>query len=181
MKNYKTVDYVLIALLAAIGIASKPIFSPIANVITDPFMIPGGSTAGGLYMIWLVVGTQLIKKPHTATLIGSVQGMLAIITGVTGFQGLLSLVVYTLPGVTIDLVLKVIKKHVPLSIRLPLAGLCGNLTGTFLTNLLFFRLKPLPCALFFCMSILSGCIGGYLSLMLTRKLQTINLLCPVND
>ena len=41
--GFSTFDLVLIAVLAALGIATKPIIVPLAHLITGPLFIPGGS------------------------------------------------------------------------------------------------------------------------------------------
>lgn len=43
-------DLVIIAILSALGIATKPIIVPLVHIITGPLYIPGGAVAGGFYM-----------------------------------------------------------------------------------------------------------------------------------
>ncbi len=55
LKGFTVFELILMALLASIGIAAKPVVVPLAHMITVPLGIPGGAIAGGLYMFWIVL------------------------------------------------------------------------------------------------------------------------------
>ena len=42
-------EMALIAVMAALGIAVKPVVVPVAHLIAGPLMIPSGALAGGIY------------------------------------------------------------------------------------------------------------------------------------
>lgn len=174
--RFTTFDMTVMASLAAAGIASKRFISPAVSIFTDFIRIPGGSTAGGFYMMFLIVGALIVKKRHTAATMGFLQGALAIVMGIGNFQGILSLVVYTLPGVAIDLVLRPSYGGDAGKMRLLAAGIAANATGSTLTNLLFFRLAPLPFALWMSLSMTSGAFGGLLAHMLSGKLKAAGVI-----
>ena len=62
-------DHLILAMLAALGIAAKVVVVPLAHMLTGPFFIPGGAVAGGFYMLFLVLGTALVRKRGAALLV----------------------------------------------------------------------------------------------------------------
>ncbi|MCR5649089.1 MAG: ECF transporter S component, partial [Oscillospiraceae bacterium] len=81
LKRFTVRDLLIIAAMAALGIAIKPVVVPLAHLISSPLMIPGGAIAGGLYMMWIVVAFGLTGKHGAPTLTALVQAILVIITG----------------------------------------------------------------------------------------------------
>ncbi|MGE5458894.1 MAG: ECF transporter S component [Methanobacterium sp.] len=172
MARFSTFDLVLIAVLAALGIATKPIIVPLAHLITGPLFIPGGSLAGGLYMFWLVVGLGLTRKYGTATLIGFVQALMVIGTGIIGSHGAMSLLSYTLPGVAVDTGLFLIGRHKAGCLYCCfIGGMLANLTGTLSVNVIFFRLPWLPLLLSIVTAAFSGALGGILAWQVLKALR----------
>ena len=171
LAGFSVRDLVLIAAMAALGVAIKPIVVPLAHLVSTPLMIPGGALAGGLYMMWIVMAFGLTGKRGAATLAGLVQAILVMISGVSGSHGVLSLVSYTMPGLMIDLVFLLLHKKIeslPLAV---LAGVVSNLTGTFCVNLIFFSLPLIPLLLSLAVAAFSGGIGGVISWMLLQLLE----------
>ena len=170
LKKFTVRDLVLIAVMAALGIAIKPLVVPLAHLVSTPLMIPGGALAGGLYMMWLVVAFALTGKYGAATLTGLVQAILVMITGVSGSHGALSLISYTAPGLLVDIVFFIIRRvpdTLPLSM---LAGMLANLAGTVCVNIIFFSLPLIPLLLSLCAAAFSGGVGGVLSYLLLAAL-----------
>ncbi len=93
LDGFSVYELIIIALTASLGLATKPIIVPLTHLITGPLFIPGGSVAGGFYMMWLVLGASLVKKKGTATLIGITQGIIVMITGSFGTHGVLSIII----------------------------------------------------------------------------------------
>jgi hypothetical protein len=149
--------------MAAIGIALKPIVSQLVHLISTPLGIPGGSLAGGLYMMWIVLAAAITGKLGTATLVGIVQAIMIILTAAPGSHGALSLLSYTMPGVMVDLVFlllfKVLRRDFD-KIAAFAGGIISNLTGTMIVNVIYFSLPPVYLILTVLVSILSGGIGG---------------------
>lgn len=169
-------DLTLIAVMAALGIAVKPIIVPLAHLVSTPLLIPGGALAGGLYMMWMVVAMGLTGKRMTATLVGLIQALLAMFTGVTGSHGALSLLSYTLPGLMMDLALFILRKKVDSLPTAFIAGLVANVTGTAVVNLIFFSLPIVPLLLSLSVSAFSGALGGVLSWQLLKALRRYGIL-----
>lgn len=170
LRHFSVKELILIAAMAALGIAIKPLVVSLAHLVSTPLMIPGGALAGGLYMMWLVVAMGLTGKRGSATLCGVVQAILVTVTGIVGSHGVMSLLSYTMPGVMIDLLLLAMRHRVCCRVCAFLSGIVANLTGTVIVNLIFFRLPLVPLLLSLTVAALSGALGGLLSWELLRAL-----------
>ncbi len=169
--NFSVFDLIIVAMLSALGIATKPIIVPITHIITGPLLIPGGVVAGGFYMMWLVLGAGLTGKCGAATLIGLVQALMVFGTGVFGSHGALTLLSYTLPGVAIDLMLWLTRHRIcclPCSF---FAGVLANICGAALVNILYFRLPLVPLMLTLTVAALSGGLGGIIAYKVLQQLK----------
>lgn len=171
IRRFSVYDLIIIALLAALGIASKPVIVPLFHIITGPLFIPGGVAAGGFYMMWLVLGAGITGKRGTASLIGLVQGIIVLGTGVFGYHGVLSIISYTLPGIAIDLGLFFIRHRICCLPCAFLAGLLANLSGSVLINLIYFRLPLVPLVLSLSVAALSGGLGGIVAYKILEKIK----------
>ena len=176
LKGFSSFDLVVIAIVSALGIALKPIIVPLIHIITGPLFIPGGAIAGGFYMLWIVLGIGYVKKFGTGTLIGIVQGLLVIITGAMGTHGIISIISYTLPGFVADIVFLFSKNKNYNILHYMLGCLAANVSGTIISNILFFRLPGLALVLLLSAASLSGALGGIIAWNLLRALKKIDLL-----
>ncbi|RLC49773.1 MAG: hypothetical protein DRI23_08525, partial [Candidatus Cloacimonadota bacterium] len=104
LAKFTSQDLLYIAIFSALGLAIKPIVTPIIHLISAPLMIPGGSLAGGFYMMWLVLAIVIVQKPGAGILVGITQAIVMISLGYFGNHGAVSLLSYTLPGVAAELV-----------------------------------------------------------------------------
>jgi len=163
-------NLILIAAMAALGLAVKPVIVPLAHLISIPLMIPGGALAGGFYMMWLVMAARLTRQHGSATLTGLVQAILVLVTGVPGSHGALSLLTYTLPGLAIDLFLLLIRRQTDHLFIAFVACLLANLAGTALTNMIFFSLPAIPLLLSLMTAAFSGGLGGLLAWEILKAL-----------
>ncbi|MFZ3132128.1 MAG: hypothetical protein WA125_13815, partial [Desulfosporosinus sp.] len=68
LARYSVFDLIIIAMMSALGIATKPVIEPLAHIVTGPLFIPSGVVAGGFYMMWLVLAMGLTGIRGTATL-----------------------------------------------------------------------------------------------------------------
>lgn len=174
--QFSVFDLMTISMMAALGIASKPIIVPLAHIITGPLYIPGGVVAGGFYMMWIVLGAGLVQKRGTATLIGIVQGIMVISLGVFGTHGIMSLFTYMFPGLAIDLLLFLIRHKGCCCTCLFLSGMVANISGTFLVNIIFFKLPWIPLVLSLSSAALSGGLAGIIAYMLIKHFRKANFL-----
>lgn len=175
LNKFTAFDLIIIAMMAALGVAVKPVAVSLVHIISGPLFIPGGSLAGGFYMMWLVLGAALVNQKGTASLIGLVQSIIVIAAGVYGTHGILSLLTYTLPGVTIDVLFWLTRQNPQEKLAMFIGGMGANLCGVLLSNLIFFRLPLVPLLLALSAGALSGALGGLLAWMLAARLNKFNL------
>lgn len=175
LKKFSTTDLVVITMMAALGIAIKPVITPLVQIITGPLLIPGGTVAGGFYMLWLVLGYGLTgNKPGTALLIGLVQGIIVILQPFAN-HGAFSIISYAAPGLATELVYLFLKG--PVSPAAAFAGgVAANLTGSFLVLLVvmrvnILRLPAVPFLLMFFTAVLAGGLGGVVAYGLLTRLR----------
>lgn len=176
LKNFSVFDLVIMAMMASIGIAIKPVIVPLAHIITGPLYIPGGVIAGGFYMLWLVLGAGIVGKRGTATIIALVQAIMVVSIGIFGTHGIVSFVTYLLPGISIDILLLIMGHRGCCLTCCFLAGIVANIGGTFLVNIIFFQLPMLPLILSLSAAALSGGIGGIIAYNILKEIKGVNLL-----
>ncbi|OPX86477.1 MAG: hypothetical protein A4E53_02910 [Pelotomaculum sp. PtaB.Bin104] len=160
LDKFSVFDLIIIAMISALGIASKPLIVPLCHIITGPLLIPGGVVAGGFYMFWLVLGAGIVGKPGAATMIGVVQALMVFGAGIFGSHGVMTLLSYTLPGLAVDLLLFLMGHRVCCLLCAFLAGLVANISGSALVNIIYFRLPVVPLVLALTVAALSGGLGG---------------------
>lgn len=168
--RFSLFDLIIIAMMAALGIAIKPVIVPLAHILTGPLFIPGGVVAGGFYMMWLVLGAGLTGKRGTATLIGLIQALVELSIGFSGSHGVMGLLTYTLPGIMADLGLFVSGHRVCCSPCAFLTGMMANLGGTFMVNFIYFRLPAIPLLLSLSAAALSGGLGGIIAFQILHQI-----------
>jgi len=175
LARFTVKDLLVIAAMAALGIAVKAVVTPLIHLVSAPLFIPGGALAGGLYMMWLLVASGLTGKRGAATLVGLVQAILVTFTGVSSSHGLLSLISYTLPGLAVDLCLWLSRHRL---CCLPCAFICGimaNISGTVAVNLIFFRLPLAFLLTSIAAAAFSGGMGGALTWHLLQALRRFHI------
>lgn len=174
-KRYRLADYILMAMLAALGIAIKTIIVPLVQIITGPLFIPGGVVAGGIYMLFLVLGKAVIRKPFVGTLIALIQAALVILSGSFGAHGAASLVTYALPGIAVDLVFLLFGRGSNIKPACFLAGMAANMAGSFAVNLAIFNLSFIPLMLALTAAALSGGLGGLIAATLADQIARLEI------
>lgn len=174
LRNFTTRDLIIIAGLAGIGIAIKPLVSPLSKMISTPLMVPGGSFTGGLYMLWLVLAVLIVSKPGTGTLYGILQALVVMVIGLRGNQGLLTLVSYPLPGILVDVIYYFLRWPGWIVTHLILCSL-ANMAGALVVAVFLFH-HPLPyIGIIAGMSLVSGCLGGAVSWGIYKSLAKYGL------
>lgn len=175
LKGFSIFELVIIALMAALGIAVKAIIAPLIHLITGPLYIPGGVVAGGIYMIFIMLPAFITKKKGAATLCGFLQGIMVLATGISASHGIFSLVTYALPGLAVDLTLGIAKyKCTPLTCFL--AGLFANIVGSFSVNVVFFNMPFIPLMISLCFAALFGGLGGLVGNGIAKQLNKAGVL-----
>ena len=175
LRRFSVKDLILIAAMAALGIAVKAVVTPLIHIASAPLFIPGGALGGGLYMMWLVMAAGITGKRGAASLTGLVQAILVVLTGVGGSHGLLSLVSYTLPGLAVDAWLLISSHRICCLSCAFISCILANLCGTLSVNVIFFRLPAIPLLLSLAAAAFSGGVGGVLSWHLLRALRRFEI------
>ncbi len=167
-----TVDLVLMSLFASLGIATKNIIHPLAATITEPFFIPAGAVAGGLYMMWPVMAFGLVRKPGAATMTSLIQAFISLVMPFGNF-GLLSFVIYLGPGLAIDAFF-LLSRH-----KACCAGCCigasaiANAVGTVLVASLILVSPLILLSFLAVVAGISGGVGGFIANMLLVRVRKI--------
>lgn len=160
--RFSAKDLIIITAIASIGIAVKPIVGPLSKLISTPLGIPGGSLAGGFYMMWLSLAVTLVNKKYTGTVYGVLQAVLVLLVGMAGRQGVFSLISYPLPGLVADLSYRLYRQPHKLFAHLLICSL-ANITGAVVTGLFFFHLPLIMVIINVLFATASGIMGAYLS------------------
>lgn len=178
LKKFTAFDLLIITMMAALGIAIKPIVVPLSHIITGPLYIPGGAIAGGFYMLWIVLGYGLVNKAGSATLIGIIQALLVICIGFFGNQGMVSFITYIAPGVLVDLLYLIVRGGPHTTAGAFAGGVAANLAGTFMVSITLFRLPWIPLMLSLTSASLSGGLGGLIAYKLLDQLEKLGIIEP---
>jgi len=176
LRRFSVKDLIMIAAMAALGIAVKAVVTPLIHLASAPLFIPGGAIGGGLYMMWLAVAAGITGKRGAASLAGLVQAILVILTGLGGSHGLFSLISYTLPGLAIDAWLLISRHRLCCLPCTFVSCILANLCGTLAVNTIFFRLPLIPLLLSIVIAAFSGGLGGVLTWQLLRALKKYDII-----
>lgn len=173
MKTLPLRTLIFLALCCDLGLFSKRLISPAANLFTDFLHIPGG-IGTSFSLMFLVVAAVTVARFGCAAIMGVVQSALALAFGMVGSMGALSVIGYVVPGIVIDILLFVTRKG-PLSRRErvvlsnAIAAPCAALTANFIV----FHLQGAALLLYLCVSATSGAIFGLLGAEIARRLTPI--------
>ena len=176
--KFSVFELLAISLMAALGIAVKPVVSSLAKIITGPLAIPSGVIAGGIYMMFLILACGLTNKRPTGALTAAVQALIVMLTGI-GSQGIMSFVTYILPGAAVDLVMlpfSLRDKARPKAPACFCAGIAANVTGSFLVSSVLFDIPLIPLLLSLAAAALSGGLGGLLAYFILKQIYKTGLL-----
>ncbi|XES76167.1 MAG: ECF transporter S component [Candidatus Bathyarchaeia archaeon] len=167
-----TVDLVLMALFASLGLATKNVIHPLVATLAGPLYIPTGALAGGIYMMWPVMAYGFVRKTGAATVTSLTQAFISLLLPFGNF-GLLSFVIYLAPGLAIDGFF-LLSRHKACCAGCCLgAGAVANAVGTVLVGSLILVLPEYVLLFIALVAAISGGIGGLIANMLlvrTRKL-----------
>ena len=180
MKYSKLAMLNFMALCCVLGIFTKKMINPFANIITEALHIPGGvSTAFSI--MFLVIASEVVRfsstefterdKRYLGTLMGTVQGFLALALGRVGSMGIFMPLGFMMTGIAIDLVyeagclFKFEAKE-----RMIFANVAAAFTASFFANLIVFSLPIQVLGLYLCVSCISGIIFGFLGYTIKQKI-----------
>ena len=173
MKTFRLRTLIFLALCCDLGLFSKRLISPAANLITGFLHIPGG-IGTSLSLMFLVIAAVMVERFGCAAVMGAVQGVLALAFGMVGSMGALSFIGYIVPGVVIDLLLAVTRRS-PLSQqdRVVLANAVAASCAALTANIIVFHLSGVVLLLYLCVSTTSGTIFGLAGAGIVRRLTPV--------
>ena len=173
MKIFPLRTLIFLALCCDLGLFSKRLIAPAANLITDFLHIPGG-IGTSLSLMFLVVAAVTVERFGCAAVMGAVQSGLALSFGMVGSMGALSVIGYIVPGIVIDLLLAVTRKS-PLSRRdrMVLANAAAAPCAALTANLIVFHLQGVVLLFYLCVAAASGAVFGFVGAELARRLTPI--------
>ncbi len=168
--RYTLRDLLIITLLAALGLATKSLLNPVSRFLLSALAMPGGVLFGGLYMMWLALARGLVGKVGSATLTAFVQGGVALVLGLTPVYGLLSAVIFLMPGIFVDLIFFIpARTDAGRLMRFTVACLGANLIGILLVALVWGIVRR-PLILLAAIGALSGSLGGLMAYLISEKI-----------
>jgi ABC-type thiamin/hydroxymethylpyrimidine transport system permease subunit len=169
-----TVDLVLMALFASLGLATKNILHPLIGPLMGAIYVPTGAVMGGLYMMWPVMAFGFVRKPGAATMVSLTQAFISLILPYGNF-GLLSFVIYLGPGLAIDGFFLLLRHKACCLGCCMGASSVANVVGTVLVGGLVLFLPWQVLAFLAVVAAISGCIGGFIANMLLVRIGKIGL------
>jgi len=172
-RSFSLHNLLMIAGLAAVGLAIKPIINPMVHIVSSIVRIPGGSLSGGFLMMWMVLARVLVGKPGAAIVYGLAQGLAVMLLGFFGSHGVFSVVSYTLPGVVLEMFALVLP-GVSLW-HLGLYCVVANVTGALLVAIFVMQLPVLLLYISLITACVSGMLGGVLADMVWKRMGKLGI------
>ena len=172
MKKVNLHKLVFMALCCSLGMSVKKVINPFANVITDSLHIPGGISTG-FSLMFIVIAAELLKLRGCGTMMGAVQGALALFTGRVGSMGALSFVGYLVPGMAVDAMFYALKgPRFSGEERMAFANAASSLAASLTANVIVFRLWGAALLLYLGVSAISGLIFGLLGSKIVKRIAS---------
>ena len=173
MKTLPLRTLIFLALCCDLGLFSKRLISPAANLLTDFLHIPGG-IGTSFSLMFLVVAAVIVERFGCAAVMSVVQSALALAFGMVGSMGALSVIGYVVPGIVIDILLFVTRKSpLPCRERVVLSNAIAAPCAALTANFIVFHLQGTALLLYLCVSATSGAIFGLLGAEIARRLTPI--------
>jgi len=160
MKHSRLSRMLFLALCCDFGLFAKQLISPAANIVTDALHIPGGMGTS-FSLMFVVIAAAMFPRFGCAAMMSIVQSLIALALGRVGSMGVLSPIGYIVPGIAVDVLLR-IAKRLPLTDRLVLTNALASVCASLTANLIVFRLKGAPLMLYLSIAAVSGALCGLL-------------------
>ncbi len=173
MKNYRLRTIIFLTLCCDLGLFAKKLIAPVSNAITDALHIPGG-IGTSVSLMFLVIAALLVDRFGCATIMGTVQSIIALSLGMVGSMGLLSPVGYIIPGFVIDVVIRC-TRNTPLSPTncAMLANAAAACAAALTANWIVFQLHGIVLLLYLGVAVTTGAICGIPAAEIVRRLTGI--------
>ena len=173
-QNHGTLRRLLFyALCCDLGLFSKRMIAPVANLLTDALRIPGG-IGTAFSVTFVVLAAALTPAFGCATLISFLQSVIALVMGMTGSMGLLAPIGYLVPGIVTDAVLSVLRQAgTEEKLQMVLTTMLSAASASLTADLLVFHLSGILFTLYLCTALFSGTVCGLLGFELLKRLRPI--------
>ena len=173
MKHFSLRNLLFLTLCCDLGLFSKRLIAPAANILTDFLRIPGG-IGTSFSLMFLVVAAELVPVFGCATLMSIIQSMITLSLGMVGSMGILSPIGYIVPGIVIDLLFMLSRKTgLGTDLALTLANMLGAASASLAANLIVFHLPGVPLALYIVVALASGAVCGTFAGVLVKRLRPV--------
>ena len=171
MKVSKLTGLNFMALCCILGLFTKKLINPFANIITEVLHIPGGVSTG-FSIMFLVIAKEIVGGKSSGTLMATVQGLLALALGRLGSMGILMPIAYIATGIAIDFIYYIAKyiKFTQIE-RMVFANAFAAFMASLIANILVFQLPMSVMGLYYVVSLLSGTCFGMLGSYLAVRLN----------
>ena len=191
MKQSRLSKLNFMALCCVLGLFTKKLINPFANVITESLHIPGGISTG-FSIMFLIIATEIVWNDsfgkqnqrddrkqipsrlvkHCGILMGLVQGFLALCLGRVGSMGLLAPIGYIVPGIAIDLIYYLGNRFgFQRTERMVFANALAAVMASVIANIIVFSLRGPVLWLYLCVSATSGTMYGFLGVAVAGRLS----------
>lgn len=173
MRKSKLFTLNFMALCCILGLVTKKLVNPFANIITESLHIPGGVSTG-FSIMFLVIAKEIVQAKRGGIMMGTVQGFLALALGRIGSMGFFTPIGYIVPGMAIDLIY-FLQKFFKWSQteRMVFANSLAALMASVTANVLVFGLRGPVLWLYLCVSATSGAIYGFLGSAIASRLSIV--------
>lgn len=173
MNRFSLRNLLFLTLCCDLGLFSKRLIAPAANIVTDFLRIPGG-IGTSFSLMFLVVAAELVPVFGCATLMSIIQSILALSLGMVGSMGILSPIGYIVPGIVIDLIFLLSRKtRLGTDLTFTIANMLGAAAASLTANLIVFHLPGVPLALYIVVALASGAVCGCFAGVLAKRLRPI--------
>ena len=173
MRKSKLSNLIFMALCCVLGLITKKLVNPFANIVTEALHIPGGVSTG-FSILFLVVAKEVVCTKFGGTMMGTVQGFLTLALGRIGSMGFFTPIGYIVPSVIID-VSYALGKYFKWkqTERMVFTNSLAALMASVTANVLVFRLRGPVVWLYFCVSATSGAMYGFLGTIVASRLSIV--------
>ena len=173
MNRFSVRNLLFLTLCCDMGLFTKRMIAPAANILTDFLRIPGG-IGTSFSLMFLVVAAELVPIFGCATLMGIVQSIIALSLGMVGSMGILSPIGYIVPGIVIDLIFLLSRKTgLGTDLTLTISNMLGAAAASLTANFIVFRLPGVPLALYIVVALACGAVCGSFAGVLVKRLRPV--------
>lgn len=173
MRKIPLKTLLFLTLCCDLGLFSKRLINPLANLFTDALHIPGG-IGTSFSLMFLVIAAAVVPIFGCGTIMGAVQSVLALAFGMVGSMGALSPIGYILPGIAIDLLTWTLgRTRLSDPSKLALINSCAGVVASLTACAIVFRLQGPVLLLYLCVSATSGAVCGTLGAEIVRRMRPL--------